>query len=67
MLLTKCYSGVQRMRTSRLVTRLEVKGIAYTVLVEKAKGKCLLGRPRRRWEGTIVMDIKNGMEGHGLD
>lgn len=43
-----------------------MKGIAYTVLVRKAKGKSILGRPRRRWEATIIMDIKNGMEGHEL-
>jgi hypothetical protein len=45
---------------------MEVKGIAYMVLVGKAKGKSLLGRPRRRWEATIIMDIKNGMGRHEL-
>jgi hypothetical protein len=49
------------MRRLRRATRVEVKGIAYTVLVGKAKGKGLLGRPRRRWEDTIIIDIKNGM------
>jgi len=51
---------------ARRETRVEVKGIAYTVLAEKAKGKSTLGRPRRRWEATIIMDIKNGMGGHEL-
>jgi hypothetical protein len=40
------------------------EGIAFTVLVGKAKGKILIGRHRRRWEATIIMDIKNGMGGH---
>jgi hypothetical protein len=51
------------MRRARRATRVEVKGIAYTVLVGKAKGKSLLGRPRRRWEATIIMGIKMGCEG----
>jgi hypothetical protein len=30
----------------------------YKVLVEKPEGKRLLGRPRRRWEDVIIMDLK---------
>jgi hypothetical protein len=30
----------------------------YKVLVRKHEGKRPLGRPRRRWEDGIVMDIK---------
>jgi len=30
----------------------------YTVLVGKPEGKRALGRPRRRWEDTITMDIQ---------
>jgi hypothetical protein len=29
----------------------------YTVLVGKPEGKSLLGRPRRRWEDEIRMDL----------
>jgi hypothetical protein len=54
------------MRRARRATHVDVKGIAYTVMVGKAKGKSLLGRPRRRWEATIITDIKNEMGGHEL-
>jgi hypothetical protein len=30
----------------------------YTILVRKPEGKRLLGRPRRRWEGNVRMDIR---------
>ena len=30
----------------------------YRVLVEKPKGKRPLGRPRRRWEENIKMDLQ---------
>jgi hypothetical protein len=29
----------------------------YKVLVGKPEGKRPLGRPRRRWEGGIIMDL----------
>ena len=36
---------------------------AYKVLVAKPEGKRLLGRPRRRWEDNIEMDLrKTGVE-----
>jgi hypothetical protein len=31
---------------------------AYWVLVGKPEGKGLLGRPRRRWDDNIRMDVK---------
>jgi hypothetical protein len=31
---------------------------AYSILVEKAEGKRPLGRPRRRWEDNIRMDLR---------
>jgi hypothetical protein len=31
---------------------------AYRVLVEKPEGRRLLGRPRRRWEDNIKMDLR---------
>ena len=37
----------------------------HRVLVGKPEGKRPLGRPRRRWEGTIKMDIQEVGEGCG--
>jgi hypothetical protein len=38
------------------------------VLVGKPEGKRPLGRPRRRWENNIIMDLqKIGGESWGLD
>jgi hypothetical protein len=34
------------------------KGNAYRTLVGKLEGKRPLGRPRRRWEDNIRMDIR---------
>jgi hypothetical protein len=31
---------------------------AYKILVGKPEGKVLLGRPRRRWEDNIKMDLR---------
>jgi hypothetical protein len=31
---------------------------AYKIMVGKPEGKRLLGRPSRRWEDNIVVDIK---------
>jgi len=42
-------------------------GGAYRLLVGKREGKRLLGRPRRRWEGNIKMDLQKVGWGHGLD
>jgi hypothetical protein len=42
----------------------------YTVLVGKPEGKRPLGRPRRRWENNIRMDVQEvrcgGMDWTGL-
>jgi hypothetical protein len=34
------------------------KGIAYRILVGKLEGKRALGRPRRRWEDNIKIDLR---------
>jgi hypothetical protein len=40
----------------------------YRVLVGKPEGKRPLGRPMRRWEDNIKMDLQEvGCEGYGLD
>jgi hypothetical protein len=44
----------------------ERRGV-YRVLVGKTEGKRTLGRPRRRWEGNIKMDLQEGVGGNGLD
>ena len=37
---------------------MEQSRCAYRVLVGKPEGKRPLGRPRRRWEGNIKMDLR---------
>ena len=45
----------------------ESRGV-YRALMEKPEGKTLLGRPRRRWEDNIKMDLQAvGCGEHGLD
>jgi hypothetical protein len=39
---------------------------AYRVLVRKSEGKRPLGRPRRRWEDNIKMDLQEEEGAHGL-
>ena len=41
------------------VARIEQSINAYRVLVRKPEGKRPLGRPRRRWEGHIRMDLRD--------
>jgi len=40
-----------------VVRMVERRGV-YRVLVGKPEGKRLLGRPRRRWEDNIKMDLQ---------
>jgi hypothetical protein len=40
---------------------------AYRVSVGKPEGKRRLGRPRRRWENDIKVDLQEMGRGHGLD
>jgi len=58
----------RRMRWTGHVARMgEGRGL-YRVLVEKPEGKRSLGRPRRRWEDNIKMDLQgSGMWAYGLD
>jgi hypothetical protein len=45
----------------------EVRG-AYNILVGSPEGRRPLGRPRRRWEDNIKMDLREiGFWGCGLD
>jgi hypothetical protein len=48
----------RRMRWAEHVARVgEIRGV-YRVLVGKPEGKRPLGRPRRRWEDNIKMDLQ---------
>jgi hypothetical protein len=47
---------------------MEERRVVHRVLVEKPGGKRPLGRPRRRWEENIKMDLqKVGCGVYGLD
>jgi len=58
-------SSIRKLRTRHAVVHLstplaymvERKGV-YRALVGKPVGKKLLGRPRRRWEDNIKMDLQ---------
>jgi hypothetical protein len=48
----------RRMRWAGHVARMGEGRNVYTVLVGKPEGKRPLGRPRRRWEDGIKMDLR---------
>jgi hypothetical protein len=48
----------RRMRWARHVVRIGEERKVYKVLVVKPEGKRTLGRPRRRWEDGIKMDLR---------
>ena len=55
----------RRMRWAGHVARMgEVRGV-HRVLVGKPEGKRPLGRPRRRWEDNIKMDLQEVGGGRG--
>ena len=47
-----------RLRWAGHVARMEQFRNAYRVLVRKPEGKRPLGRPRRRWDYNIEMDLR---------
>ena len=47
----------RRLRSAGHVARIEQFRNAYRLLVGKPEGKRPLGRPRRRWEDNIKMDL----------
>ena len=47
-----------RLRWAGHVARMEESGSALKILTGKPTGKRPLGRPRRRWEDNIRMDLK---------
>ena len=48
----------RRMRWAGHVARVGERRGVYRVLVGKPEGKRPLGRPRRRWENNIKMDLQ---------
>jgi hypothetical protein len=48
----------KRMRWTGHVARMGEKSNAYRILVGKPEGKRPLGRPRRRWDDNIRMDLR---------
>ena len=55
----------RRMRWAGHVARMGEKRGIYSVLVGKPGGKRPLGRPRRRWEDNIKMDLQEVGAGCG--
>ena len=53
------------MRWAGHVARMGEGRRVHRVLVGKPEGKRPLGRPRRRWEDNIKMDLQEGGEGRG--
>ena len=56
------YLKSRRLRWAGHVARVEQFRIAYRVLVVKPESKRPLGRPRRRWEDNIKMDLREGCD-----
>jgi hypothetical protein len=50
----------RRMRWTGHVARTGAERGAYRILVGRSKGRRPLGRPRRRWEDNIKMEIRDG-------
>jgi len=48
----------RRMRSARHVALMGERRGLYRILVVKPKGKNSLGRPRRRWEDYVKMDLQ---------
>jgi hypothetical protein len=48
----------RRMRWAWHVARMGDVRCAYSILVGKPEGRRPLGRPRRRWEDNIKMDLR---------
>jgi hypothetical protein len=48
----------RRMKWAGHVARMGEKRNAYRILVGKPEGRRALGRPRRRWEDNVRMDLR---------
>ena len=47
------------------MARMDERKVVHRVLVRKPEGKRSLGRPRRRWEDNIKMDLQEVGKGCG--
>ena len=56
---------LRRMRWAGHVARMGENRGVHRVLVGKPEGKRPLGRPRRRWEDNIKMDLQEVGKGRG--
>jgi hypothetical protein len=56
----------RRLRWAGHVARMGERKVAYRALVGKPEGRRPLGRPRRRWEYNIKMDLREVGRG-GVD
>jgi hypothetical protein len=57
----------RRMRWAGHVARMRERRGTYRILIGRPEGRRPLGRPRRRWEDNIKMDLQDVGLGHGLD
>jgi hypothetical protein len=66
-MLTQCYLDIKRrrMRCAEHVARMGWRKGAYRVLVGRPEERRRLGRPRRRWEDNIKVDLQQ--IGLGMD
>jgi hypothetical protein len=55
---TFCQNAVRRMRWAGHVARMGEGRGAYRILVGRPEGRRPLGRPKRRWEDNIKMDLQ---------
>jgi hypothetical protein len=52
------------MRWAGYVARMGVGRDVYRILVWRPEGRRLLGRPRRKWEDSLKMDLRDvGIDG----
>jgi hypothetical protein len=58
---------LRRMGWAGHMTHMRDRRGAYNILVGRPEGKQPLGRPRRRWEDKIKMDLQEVGWGHGVD
>ena len=56
----------RRLRGAGLVARVEEGRAAYKIVTSRPTGKRPLGRPRRRWEDNIRMDLKEIVSIRGI-
>ena len=48
----------RRLRYPGHIARLEKGNSAFKMLTSKHRGKIILGRPRRKWENNVRIDLK---------